>query len=111
MCTLAASVQDLRLACMPVWREAKIVNIISVLPRHDADRPPHATATASASTITRQPRQSPSAECSPRWGKKWHIAYADYSWGESNRATCMPRSRRRRQSGRHHWHPARHRLT
>ena len=55
------------------------------VPRHHADHLASATATASASTITRRRKRSPSARCSTKMGKKWHIAYADYSWGQSTR--------------------------
>jgi branched-chain amino acid transport system substrate-binding protein len=72
------------LACMPVWEEAKIINMISVcldttltttkcnrysFRLHDFAP---AQAVAFAPTLTKM-------------GKKWHIAYADYSWGQSTR--------------------------
>jgi branched-chain amino acid transport system substrate-binding protein len=72
------------LACMPVWEEAKIVNMITVcldttltttkcnrysFRLHDYAP---AQAVAFAPTLTKM-------------GKKWHIAYADYSWGQSTR--------------------------
>ena len=73
------------LACMPVWQEAKIVNMITRVPRHHADHHAPATATASACTTTRRRRRSPSRPTLTKMGKKWHIAYADYSWGQSTR--------------------------
>src|SRR5580693_4805540 len=45
------------IACMPVWQEAKILNMITV---------------CLDTTLTKM-------------GKKWHIAFADYSWGQSTR--------------------------
>jgi branched-chain amino acid transport system substrate-binding protein len=72
------------LACMPVWQEAKIVNMITVcldttlttsacnrytFRLHDYAP---AQAVAFAPTLTKM-------------GKKWHIAFADYSWGQSTR--------------------------
>ena len=72
------------LACMPVWQEAKIVNMITVcldttlttsacnrytFRLHDYAP---AQAVAFAPTLT-------------KIGKKWHIAFADYSWGQSTR--------------------------
>jgi branched-chain amino acid transport system substrate-binding protein len=72
------------LACMPVWEEAKIINMISVcldttlttskcnrwsFRLHDYAP---AQAVAFAPTLTKM-------------GKKWHIAFADYSWGQSTR--------------------------
>ena len=72
------------LACMPVWEDAKIVNMISVcldttLTTTKCNRysfRPYdyapAQAIAFAPTLTKM-------------GKKWHIAFADYSWGQSTR--------------------------
>jgi branched-chain amino acid transport system substrate-binding protein len=72
------------LACMPVWQEAKIVNMITVcldttlttsacnrytFRLHDYAP---AQAVAFAPTLT-------------AIGKKWHIAHSDYSWGQSTR--------------------------
>jgi branched-chain amino acid transport system substrate-binding protein len=72
------------LACMPVWEEAKIVNMITVcldttLTTTKCNRytfRPYdyapAQAVAFASTLTKM-------------GKKWHIVFADYAWGQSTR--------------------------
>ncbi len=72
------------LACMPVWQEAKIVNMITVcldttLTTSHCNRYTFrlhdfapAQAVAFAPTLTKM-------------GKKWHLAYADYSWGQSTR--------------------------
>src|ERR1700692_160332 len=72
------------LACMPVWQEAKVLNMITVcldttlttsacnrytFRLHDYAP---AQAIAFAPTLTKM-------------GKKWHIAFADYSWGQSTR--------------------------
>src|SRR6267378_3778104 len=70
------------LACMPIWEEHKIVNMISVCL--------DTTITGSrCNKYTFRP-----FDCAPaqavafgpylsKLGKKWHIAYADYSWGQS----------------------------
>jgi branched-chain amino acid transport system substrate-binding protein len=72
------------LACMPVWEEAKIVNMITVcldttLTTTKCNRysfRPYdyapAQAVAFAPTLTQM-------------GKKWHIVFADYAWGQSTR--------------------------
>jgi branched-chain amino acid transport system substrate-binding protein len=72
------------LACMPVWEDAEIVNMISVcldttLTTSKCNRysfRPYdyapAQAVAFAPTLTKM-------------GKKWHIAFLDYSWGQSTR--------------------------
>ena len=72
------------LACMPVWQHAKIVNMITVcldttLTTSHCNRYSFrlhdyapAQAVAFAPTLVGM-------------GKKWHIAYADYSWGQSTR--------------------------
>jgi branched-chain amino acid transport system substrate-binding protein len=72
------------LACMPVWEEAKIVNMITVcldttLTTTKCNRytfRPYdyapAQAVAFAPTLTKM-------------GKKWHIVFADYAWGQSTR--------------------------
>ena len=96
------------LACMPVWQEAKIVNMISVcldttlttsacnrytFRLHDFAP---AQAVAMGPTLTKM-------------GKKWHIVYADYSWGQSTRDAYAARDQEeRRRSCRHHRHSARH---
>src|ERR1700723_4619511 len=72
------------LACMPVWEDAKIVNMISVcldttLTTTKCNRysfRPYDFAPAQAVAF---------APTLAKMGKKWHIAYADYSWGQSTR--------------------------
>ncbi len=72
------------LACMPVWEDAKIVNMISVcldttLTTSQCNRYSfrvHDYAPAQAVAF---------APMLAKMGKKWHIAYADYSWGQSTR--------------------------
>jgi branched-chain amino acid transport system substrate-binding protein len=72
------------LACMPVWQEAKIVNMISVcldttLTTTNCNRYTfrlHDYAPAQA--VAFGPRLA-------KMGKKWHIAYADYAWGQATR--------------------------
>jgi ABC-type branched-subunit amino acid transport system substrate-binding protein len=72
------------LACMPVWEHAKIVNMISVcldttLTTSHCNRfsfRVHDYAPAQAVAF---------GPMLTKMGKKWHIAYADYSWGQSTR--------------------------
>jgi len=72
------------LACMPVFEENKLVNMISVcldttLTTTKCNRfsfRVHDYAPAQA--VAFGPELS-------KMGKKWHIAYADYSWGQSTR--------------------------
>ncbi|HJU30001.1 MAG TPA: ABC transporter substrate-binding protein [Hyphomicrobiaceae bacterium] len=73
------------LACMPVWEEAKIVNMITVCL--------DTTITGSkCNRYTFRPFDYAPAQAvafAPylvkNLGKKWHIAYADYSWGQSTK--------------------------
>jgi branched-chain amino acid transport system substrate-binding protein len=72
------------LACMPVWEDAKIVNMISVC----LDT---TLTTTKCNRYSFRPYDFAPAQAvafSPtlvKMGKKWHIAYADYSWGQSTR--------------------------
>lgn len=73
------------LACMPVWEEHKIVNMIGVCL--------DTTITGSrCSRYSFRPYDYAPAQAvafAPylvnKMGKKWHIAYADYAWGQSTR--------------------------
>src|SRR5690349_22777414 len=73
------------LACMPVWEEAKIVNMITVCL--------DTTITGSkCNRYTFRPFDYAPAQAVAfppylvnKLGKKWHIAYADYSWGQSTK--------------------------
>jgi len=72
------------LACMPVWQNAKIVNMISVcldttLTTSHCNRYSfrvHDYAPAQAVAF---------GPMLVKMAKKWHIVYADYSWGQSTR--------------------------
>jgi branched-chain amino acid transport system substrate-binding protein len=73
------------LACMPVWDEFKIVNMIGVC----LDT---TITTSKCSRYTFRPFDYAPAQAvafAPylvgKLGKKWHIAYADYSWGQSTK--------------------------
>src|SRR5277367_6039619 len=73
------------LACMPVWEEHGIVNIIGVC----LDT---TITTSKCSRYTFRPFDYAPAQAvafAPymvnKLGKKWHIAYADYAWGQSTR--------------------------
>jgi len=73
------------LACMPVWEEAKIVNMISVC----LDTTLTTTKCNRYSFRVHDYAPAQAVAVSPyligKMGKKWHIAYADYSWGQSTR--------------------------
>jgi branched-chain amino acid transport system substrate-binding protein len=73
------------LACMPVWEEAKIVNMITVC----LDT---TLTTSKCNRYSFRPFDYAPAQAvafAPylvnKLGKKWHIAYSDYSWGQSTR--------------------------
>src|SRR5712672_3672822 len=73
------------LACMPVWEEARIVNMISVC----LDT---TLTTSKCSRYSFRPFDYAPAQAMAfapylvnKLGKKWHIAYADYAWGQSTR--------------------------
>jgi branched-chain amino acid transport system substrate-binding protein len=73
------------LACMPVWEEQQIVNMIGVC----LDT---TITTSKCSRYTFRPFDYAPAQAvafAPylvnKLGKKWHIAYADYAWGQSTR--------------------------
>jgi branched-chain amino acid transport system substrate-binding protein len=73
------------LACMPVFEEHKIVNMISVC----LDT---TLTTSKCNRYSFRPFDYAPAQAvafAPylvnKLGKKWHIAYADYSWGQSTR--------------------------
>jgi branched-chain amino acid transport system substrate-binding protein len=73
------------LACMPVFEEHKIVNMIGVC----LDT---TITTSKCSRYTFRPIDYAPAQAvafAPylvgKMGKKWHIAYADYAWGQSTR--------------------------
>jgi branched-chain amino acid transport system substrate-binding protein len=73
------------LACMPVWEEQRIVNMIGVC----LDT---TITTSKCSRYTFRPFDYAPAQAvafAPhlvgKLGKKWHIAYADYAWGQSTR--------------------------
>jgi branched-chain amino acid transport system substrate-binding protein len=73
------------LACMPVWEEAKIVNMISVC----LDT---TLTTSKCNRYSFRPfdyAPSQAVAFAPylvgKMGKRWHITFADYSWGQSTR--------------------------
>ena len=82
---LGGFLSNICLACMPVFEEAKIVNMISVC----LDT---TLTTTKCNRYSFRPYDYAPAQAvafSPylvnKLGKKWHIAYADYSWGQSTR--------------------------
>ncbi|HEY3065176.1 MAG TPA: ABC transporter substrate-binding protein [Methylomirabilota bacterium] len=73
------------IACAPVWEEHKIVNMIGVC----LDT---TLTTSKCSRYTFRPFDYAPAQAvafAPylvsKLGKKWHLAYADYAWGQSTR--------------------------
>jgi branched-chain amino acid transport system substrate-binding protein len=73
------------IACMPVWEEHQIVNMIGVC----LDT---TITTSKCSKYTFRPFDYAPAQAvafAPylvnKMGKKWHIGFADYSWGQSTR--------------------------
>ena len=72
------------LACMPVWQDAKIVNMISVC--LDTTLTTSACNRYSFRLHDYAPAQAVAfAPTLTKMGKKWHIVFADYSWGQSTR--------------------------
>jgi branched-chain amino acid transport system substrate-binding protein len=73
------------LACMPVFEEDKVVNMISVC----LDTTLTTTKCNRYSFRTFDYAPSQAVAFAPylvnKLGKKWHIAFADYSWGQSTR--------------------------
>jgi branched-chain amino acid transport system substrate-binding protein len=72
------------LACMPVFEEAKIVNMITVC----LDTTLTTTKCNKYSFRPFDYAPSQAVAFAPKlisMGKKWHIAYADYSWGQSTK--------------------------
>ena len=73
------------LACMPVYEEAKIVNMISVC--LDTTLTTSKCNRYSFRTFDYAPAQA--VAFAPylvgKLGKKWHVAFADYAWGQSTR--------------------------
>ncbi len=72
------------IACMPVWEDAKIVNMISVC--LDTTLTTSKCNKVSFRVHDYAPAQAVAfGPMLSKMGKKWHIAYADYSWGQSTR--------------------------
>jgi branched-chain amino acid transport system substrate-binding protein len=72
------------LACMPVWEDAKIVNMISVC--LDTTLTTSKCNRVSFRVHDYAPAQAVAfGPTLAKMGKKWHIIYADYSWGQSTR--------------------------
>jgi branched-chain amino acid transport system substrate-binding protein len=73
------------LACMPVWEEHKIVNMIGVC--LDTTITTSKCSRYTFRSFDYAPAQA--VAFAPylirKMGKKWHIAYTDYSWGQSTK--------------------------
>jgi len=73
------------IACMPVWEEHKVLNMIGVC----LDT---TITTSNCNRYTFRPFDYAPAQAvafAPylvnKMGKKWHVAYADYAWGQSTK--------------------------
>ena len=97
------------LACMPVFEEYKVVNMISVC----LDTTLTTTKCNRYSFRVHDYAPSQAVAFAPelvKMGKKWHILYADYSWGQSTRDAYVAGNQEGRRRGcRDHRHSARHR--
>jgi branched-chain amino acid transport system substrate-binding protein len=73
------------LACMPVWDEYKIVNMVGVC--LDTTMTTSKCSRYTFRTFDYAPAQAVAAApyLVNKMGKKWHIVYADYAWGQSTR--------------------------
>jgi branched-chain amino acid transport system substrate-binding protein len=73
------------LACMPVWEENKIVNMVGVC--LDTTMSTTKCSRYTFRTFDYAPAQAVAfaPHLVNKMGKKWHIAYADYAWGQSTR--------------------------
>src|SRR5580700_7383741 len=72
------------IACMPVWEDAKIVNMISVC--LDTTLTTSKCNKVSFRVHDYAPAQAVAfGPLLAKMGRKWHIVYADYSWGQSTR--------------------------
>jgi len=88
------------LACMPVFEENKVVNMISVC----LDTTLTTTKCNRYSFRTYEFAPAQAVAIAPylvnKMGKKWHIVYADYSWGQSTRDAYAGDQETRRRSRR-----------
>jgi branched-chain amino acid transport system substrate-binding protein len=81
---LGGFLSNICLACMPVFEDAKIVNMISVC--LDTTLTTSACNRYSFRLHDFAPAQAVAfAPTLTKIGKKWHIAHSDYSWGQSTR--------------------------
>src|ERR1700686_4571505 len=73
------------LACMPVWEEYKIVNMVGVC--LDTTMTTTKCSRYTFRSFDYAPAQAVAfaPHLVNKIGKKWHIAYADYAWGQSTR--------------------------
>ena len=107
---LGGFLSNICLACMPVFEEAKIVNMISVC--LDTTLTTSKCNRYSFRTFDYAPAQA--VAFAPylvsKLGKKWHIVYADYSWGQSTRDAYADQIKKAGGGGGwHDGHSARHR--
>ncbi len=73
------------LACMPVWEESKIVNMVGVC--LDTTMTTTKCSRYTFRSFDYAPAQAVAfaPHLVNKMGKKWHIVYADYAWGQSTR--------------------------
>jgi branched-chain amino acid transport system substrate-binding protein len=74
------------LACTPVWEENKIVNMIGVCLDTTLTTSKCSRYTFRSFDFAPAQAKAFAPYLVKEIGKKWHIVYADYSWGQSTRA-------------------------
>src|SRR5215468_343173 len=81
---VGGALSNICLACMPVWEEARIVNMMGACT--DTTLTTSKCNRYSFRPFDYAPAQAVAfGPMLAKMGKKWHIAYADYSWGQSTR--------------------------
>jgi branched-chain amino acid transport system substrate-binding protein len=74
------------LACTPVWEEHKVVNMIGVCLDTTLTTSKCSRYTFRSFDFAPAQAKAFAPYLVSKIGKKWHIVYADYSWGQSTRA-------------------------
>ncbi len=77
------------LACTPVWEEHKVVNMIGVCLDTTLTTSKCSRYTFRSFDFAPAQAKAFAPYLVREIGKKWHIVYADYSWGQSTRAAYV----------------------
>src|SRR5690348_16024793 len=77
------------LACTPVWEENKIVNMIGVCLDTTLTTSKCSRYTFRSFDFAPAQAKAFTPYLVNKIGKRWHIVYADYSWGQSTRAAYI----------------------